>query len=83
VRGQFTLIFEKGLGRGRRLASADTSPGKIVEDISKTRMFSKGMDALSPALLKFFLKSLKRIDRMIKREGGGALWQSGSSSTGR
>jgi hypothetical protein len=23
---QFALIFEKGLGRGRRLASADTSP---------------------------------------------------------
>lgn len=47
---QFALIFFKRIGQGTNLASADTSPGKRVEDISKRRMFPKGMDALSPAL---------------------------------
>ncbi len=48
---QFALIFEKGLGRGQIWHRRTHPRGKIVEDISKTRMFSKGMDALSPALL--------------------------------
>ena len=65
---QFALISGKGLGRGRIWHRRTHPWGKIVKDISMARMFPKGMDALSPALLKFFLKYLKRIGRMVKKE---------------
>jgi len=34
---QFALICEKGLGRGRSLASAVTSPGKKLQRTSRRR----------------------------------------------
>jgi len=47
---KFALIFFKRIGQGANWHRRTHPRGKIVEDISKTRMIPKGMDALSPAL---------------------------------
>ncbi len=42
---------KKEVGQGTKPGIGGHLPGeKVVEDISKMRMFPKGMDALSPAL---------------------------------